>query len=202
MEINCICCEFRAHLWGTGNFSQNLVPLCCGGWEQNKIPIMPHFSGVQSRLCLWPSLWLWWQRFCLDWNCGLFFRMQKKNPGARHTFDSVAKVENKHIYSKMMTIFLQFGDLGEKKEIFMSRTSSLPLQVTDKSLWPLFQFLLLMDNNSWKNFLTLWPGWLLCFPEPCKAERQKTPGWILYHCWRSVDKSLSLVENKLGWGRG
>lgn len=77
-----------------------------------------------------------------------FSGCKKINPGARRTFDSVAKVENKHTYSKMMTIFLQSGDLGEKKEIFMYRTSPLPLQVTGKSLWPSLQFLLLMDKNS------------------------------------------------------
>lgn len=33
-----------------------------------------------------------------------------------HTFDSIAEVENKHIYSEMMTNFMQSGVLGKKKK--------------------------------------------------------------------------------------
>lgn len=69
----------------------------------------------------------------------IFQDLKKKNPHACHTFDSVAKVENKCIYSKMMIIFLQSGNLGKKKGN-MSRTCTLSLQVTGKCLGPCSSF--------------------------------------------------------------
>lgn len=65
-----------------------------------------------------------------------FSGCKKVNPGTYHIFGSVAKVENKHIYSEMMTIFLHSGDLGNKKEILMSRISPGSPQVTGRLLGP------------------------------------------------------------------
>lgn len=70
----------------------------------------------------------------------IFQDLKKKNPHACHTFDSVAKVENKCIYSKMMIIFLQSGNLGKKRK-YVQDTSSVTSGDRQVS-WLLFQFLL------------------------------------------------------------